>query len=98
MPQPESYPEPVSNPSEARPRRRWRRRLGVLAATILGLLALVLGGGLWMVRASLPQLEGSRSLAGLAGEVVVDRDALGVPTVRAANRVDAARALGFLHA
>ena len=27
----------------------------------------------------------------------VERDALGVPTIRAANRADAARALGFLH-
>ena len=93
--QPESVPTP-SDP--APPRRRWRRRLGVVTATLLVLLAAVVGGGLWTLRASLPQLVGSRPLAGLAAEVVVERDSLGVPTVRAANRNDAARALGFLHA
>jgi len=54
--------------------------------------------GLWLyLRASLPQLDGARRLEGLAAPVIVERDALGVPTIRAANRLDAARALGFLH-
>lgn len=99
MTQPEPCHEPVSPPSA--PRRRWRpwvRCVAVVAVMLLGLCAAVVGVGLWKLRASLPQLEGSRELPGLAAAVIVDRDALGVPTVRAKNRTDAARALGFLHA
>ncbi|HEV2844927.1 MAG TPA: penicillin acylase family protein, partial [Thermoanaerobaculia bacterium] len=50
------------------------------------------------MRASLPQLDGERALAGLSAPVEVERDDLGVPTVRGASRVDIARAIGFLHA
>ena len=96
--QSECCPEPVSPSAIVGPRRRWRRRVGLVAAVMLGMIAVVIGGGLWKLRASLPQLQGRCMLAGLAAEVIVERDSLGVPTVRAANRVDAARALGFLHA
>src|SRR5882757_75692 len=50
------------------------------------------------MRASLPQLEGSFVVGGLAAPVTVERDALGVPTIRGANRADVSRALGWLHA
>lgn len=50
------------------------------------------------VKASLPRLDGEAPLAGLSGDVTVARDALGVPSIRAITRLDAARALGFLHA
>ena len=50
------------------------------------------------LRGSLPQLDGERRVAGLGAPVTITRDALGVPTVRAASRTDAARATGFLHA
>lgn len=84
--------------SQKRPRlRRWRRLLLVVAGGVVG-LGLVVAFGYWQVRASLPQLEGRLPLAGLAAEVVVERDALGVPTVRAGNRLDVSRTLGFLHA
>lgn len=66
----------------------------------VGLLAAVIGAG-WFyfkLRASRPQLEGAASAAGLAAEVVITRDALGVPTLRGANRLDVARALGWIHA
>ncbi len=70
---------------------------------IIGLLLVVagVGGGIWArgrLRASLPQLDGERRVAGLRAPVQVARDALGIPTVRAANREDLARAMGFLHA
>ena len=70
------------------------RLLAVLLA--LALVALLLG--LWVVRGSLAQLDGEHALAGLSAKVQVQRDALGVATVDAANEADAARALGFLHA
>ena len=63
---------------------------------VLALLAPVAG---WLlVRASLPRLDGSLPLAGLTEPVAIERDADGVPTVRARNREDLSRALGFLHA
>lgn len=94
-------PAPAAAP-RPRPPRRILRRLAVVLAVMVGLLILVaLAGGLWLrgrVEASLPQLSGERAVGGLSAPVTVERDALGVPTIRAANRADAARALGFLHA
>lgn len=86
-------------------RRGSRRlaRLAVLAAGVVLGVGLMGGGGLtfWAVRqmrASLPILSGAVTVAGLAGEVTVERDALGVPVIRGGTREDVARALGFLHA
>lgn len=67
----------------------------VLAVALAGV-----GGAVWArgrLRASLPQLDGELTVPGLASRVEVVRDALGIPTVRAANRTDLARAMGFLH-
>ena len=73
-----------------------------LTAVVLGLLAAVaLGAGLWLrghLRSSLPRLDGAATVPGLAAAVTVERDALGMPTLRARDRVDATRALGWLHA
>jgi len=57
-------------------------------------------GALWLrsrLVASLPALDGEVAVAALDGPVEIERDELGVPTVRATTRLDAARALGFLH-
>jgi penicillin amidase len=66
------------------------------------LLVLAAGaGGVWLragLRASLPQLEGERTLPGLGAPVRIERDALGVPVVHGQSRRDVARATGFLHA
>jgi penicillin amidase len=64
-------------------------------------IVLLAAGALWAwsrVRASLPELDGERAMAGLSAPVTIERDALGVPTIRAESRLDAVRALGFLHA
>ena len=50
------------------------------------------------VRGSLPTLDGTLAIPGLSAEVIVDRDDLGVPTVRGRDRIDVAHATGFLHA
>ncbi|HXV62841.1 MAG TPA: penicillin acylase family protein [Vicinamibacteria bacterium] len=47
---------------------------------------------------SLPKLDGEIELAGLSAPVTLERDALGVATLRGANRMDLSRALGFVHA
>ena len=50
-------------------------------------------GGLYAVlRASLPQLDGTAMLAGLGAAVEIERDASGVPTIRGRSRLDVARA------
>lgn len=52
----------------------------------------------WLtLRASLPQLDGTRA-APLSAAVTIERDASGVPTVQGRTRDDVAYASGFLHA
>lgn len=78
--------------------KKLRLWLGRGLLLLVFLVAILAGGIWWQLRASLPQLDGQARVTGLSGRVIVERDALGAPTIRAANRVDAARALGFLHA
>jgi penicillin G amidase len=74
--------------------------LWLVAAVALGLTAAAIWAGWFYVqmRRSLPQLEGAATLPALTGSVTIQRDALGVPTISGANRLDVARALGWLHA
>jgi penicillin amidase len=74
---------------------RWLRRgLGLIVVLLLaGLVAAAVYA--WRV---LPQTDGHLRAPGLAGEVRIERDADGIPTIRAANEHDAAYALGFVHA
>ena len=78
-------------------RRGLRIAAGVGALLVLGLA----GGGWWAygrLSASLPRLDGQLKLAGLSAPVTVERDRLGIPTIRGGSRQDVARATGFLHA
>lgn len=79
-------------------RKRWLRilgwALGVVVIVALGAFAFVYH----KLDASLPLLDGELALAGLQQTVTVERDHLGVATIRAGNRMDVARATGFLHA
>jgi penicillin amidase len=78
------------------------RRLRLIL--IVALVVLVSGAAavaLWaraQLRGSLAQLDGRISVDGLSAPVDITRDALGIPTIRGANRLDVARATGFLHA
>ncbi len=66
------------------------------ALVVVGTIVVAVGARV-MVGRSLPVLDGSLALGGLAAPVTVTRDALGIPTITAASRVDLARAVGFLH-
>lgn len=72
---------------------------------ILVCLAVFLAGigltWLWirqLLHSSLPRLSGRLEVVGARGEIQIDRDALGVPTIRAAHHDDIAFGLGFVHA
>src|SRR5262245_65146710 len=78
-----------------------RRFLKVLLIALVVILVAGIAGAFWargQIRASLPQLDGSRRVAGLSAPVSIQRDHLGIPSIRGATREDVARALGFLHA
>jgi penicillin amidase len=64
---------------------------------LLGVVVTAIGYAYYQLSGSLAQLDGEVRLVGLAGPVTVERDALGVPTIRATTRLDATRALGYVH-
>jgi penicillin amidase len=75
--------------------KKWLKRIAILL-----LLTVVVGAGTvwWLLRGSLPTLDGELPLAGLSAPVSVQRDANGTVTIDAANETDAMRALGYVHA
>ncbi len=69
------------------------RVLGVIAAVLL-----IVAITAWFVlRASLPQLDGEIVVAGVDAPVSIARDADGIPAITAASRKDLAYATGFAH-
>jgi len=75
--------------------RKWLKRVLIAVLAVIVVLALA---AWWLLRGSLPALDGEVALAGLASPVTIQRDALGVVTIDAANETDALRALGYVHA
>ncbi|MBX3420747.1 MAG: penicillin acylase family protein [Pirellulaceae bacterium] len=77
------------------------RRLLKFALIGCLLMALLLAGGSWwayrQLAGSLPQLDGEMAVSGLTAPVTIERDSLGIPTLRAANRADLAFATGLVH-
>jgi penicillin G amidase len=64
---------------------------------VLILLLVLASVAYFTLRASLPPLAGERRSADLRAATTIERDALGVPTIRGANRGDVAWATGFVH-
>ncbi|MFP5375073.1 MAG: penicillin acylase family protein, partial [Gammaproteobacteria bacterium] len=75
--------------------RHWIGRIALLLVMLLLIMALATW---WLMRGSLPKLDGEVPLPGLSAPVAIERDALGVVTIDAASRSDAMRALGYVHA
>lgn len=67
--------------------------------TVLGILLLfvaaLIGGVLWL---TLPRSNQTARIQGLSAPVDISFDADGIPRIKAANDLDAAAALGFVHA
>ncbi|MBN9508130.1 MAG: penicillin acylase family protein, partial [Alphaproteobacteria bacterium] len=74
---------------------RLLRRVLVVLGTLVLLAAAVVAGLVWL---SLPGGDLAAAIPGLSAPVAVTLDADGIPRIRAATEVDAAAALGFLHA
>ncbi len=86
----------------AQPKRSLGRKLGIAAFSLvagLTVLALVAAGVVvWTIQRSFPQLEGEIAVAGLAADVTVHRDELGIPTIVADSTDDLFFAQGYVHA
>ena len=74
--------------------RTWLLRLLFGAASVVLVVAIA---AWWMVRQSLPTLDGEFTAAGLESPVSIERDGQGMPTITATNRRDLAFATGFVH-
>jgi penicillin amidase len=79
-----------------------RRRVGLVLKVVALVLAVAivagLGYGIFTVRSSFPQLNGTVTLPGLDAEVEVRRDAWGVPQITAETAHDLFMAQGYVHA
>jgi penicillin amidase len=92
-------PDDTVQRRQARSRGGGTRRVAfVLLVALVGAAAAAPSWVYWRLRGSLPTLEGEAAVAGMEAPTTVERDALGVPTIRGASRLDVARATGFVHA
>jgi penicillin amidase len=73
----------------------WIKRIVLGLLLLIALAALALW---FFLRGSLAQLDGRRTVPGLAADVSIARDGQGVPTITGSNRNDIAYATGFVHA
>jgi penicillin G amidase len=69
-----------------------------LALVLIALVILILIVAYFMLRASLPTLDGNIALNKLGAPVTITRDANGTAAIAARSSIDAMRALGFIHA
>lgn len=94
-------PDTASTP-DATTRPAWGRRVGIIAFSVVAgviVLALIAASVItYTVARSFPQRDGEISLGGLSAEVVVERDALGVPVITADSTDDLFFAQGYVQA
>jgi len=75
------------------------RRVIRALLVLVGMLGAGLALGAWLLlRASLPQVDGTATVAGLSAPVTVIRDHAGVPHVFGSTAADVVRGLGFVQA
>jgi penicillin G amidase len=75
-----------------------KRALRIAGIGAAALIALILSTAWACLRSSLPTIDGTSSLPGLGANILIQRDAAGVPTITAQNRTDLALGLGYVHA
>jgi len=74
-----------------------RRIVKYVALGAALLLLLAVASGYAVLRASLPPLDGTLAAHTLSASLSIERDALGIATIQAANRIDLAYGTGFVH-
>ena len=67
-------------------------------AAITLLVAILTAGGYVYLRRSLPQIDGTTTIAGISAPIEIIRDLDAIPHIFAANKVDALFGLGYVHA
>lgn len=77
-------------------KRKWLIALASLAL----LVATTVAAAWWLLRASLPMLDGqiAAGVSGPQAAVTLERDAAGAPTIRGRDPIDVAYGVGFAHA
>jgi penicillin amidase len=73
----------------------------LLGALLILLVVIGLAGGLWLrtqIKASVARYDGTVALPGLKASTIIERDDLGVPTLKGDRIADVVRATGFIHA
>ncbi len=78
--------------------RRGIRRAAIAVGGVVVLLGIAAGGVAVTIRLTLPPSHEMLHIPGLSAPVDVTLDSHGIPRIKAANSLDAATALGFLHA
>lgn len=88
----------MNRPSPSLRRRRYSAWLITLLCALIAIIAAVVIAAWTTLRASLPQLDGTHVAPTLSASVTIERDALGVPTLRGSTRTDVAFGIGFVQA
>ncbi len=73
------------------------RKLRITAFALLVLILVVFVAAYLLLRSSLPDIDARQSAAGLAAPIAIERDNLGVATIRGSTRADVAWATGYAH-
>lgn len=77
------------------------KRIAVVLLVLVLLATVALGGvaywGYQKFAASLPQLDGEIAVSGISQPITIERDSLGIPTIRAQDRRDLAFGTGYVH-
>jgi penicillin G amidase len=79
-------------------KNRFLKIFSRIALVLIALVILILIAAYFMLRASLPILDGDIALNKLGSPVTITRDANGTAAITARDTIDAMRALGFTHA
>ncbi len=78
--------------------QNWKKITLGISISLIVVLIVLSGISYFMLKNSLPQYDGEKTLSGLTAEVKVYRDSWGIPMIKAENDEDAAFALGYVHA
>ena len=81
--------------------QRTKRVAKILGGLLTLFVVVGLAASLWLraqIQASVARYDGTVALPGLKASTTIERDALGVPTIKGDDVVDVVRATGFIHA